>query len=110
MNAPPWADLVRTRLVYGRDRARTIGDIAEQLGTSRRTIEAAVETLRREGAPICTGSDGVYLSTDARELREHAERLRSRAIHVLLGARALRTTARRFEKHQQTMIEWSEAS
>jgi hypothetical protein len=43
----------------------------------------------------------LWLTTDAAELRAHADRLRSRAIHQLLGARALRATARRHEKVQQ---------
>jgi biotin operon repressor len=104
VNPPAWSDLLRTRLFYGRDRAVTIGTLTEQLGCSRRIVERAVEELRLSGAPICSGTDGVWLSTDARELYEQAERLRSRAIHVLLGARALRQTARRHERVQQTSL------
>jgi biotin operon repressor len=104
VNPPPWPDLLRTRLFYGRDRAVTIGTLTEQLGVSRRIVERAVEELRLSGAPICSGTQGLWLSTDARELYAHAARLRSRAIHVLLGARALRATARRHERVQQTTL------
>ena len=105
---PDWPTLVATHLFWGRDRAVTIGQIAEDMDASRRSVEQAIEQLRLEGRPICTGSPGVWLSTDSRELYEHAERLRSRAIHVLLGARALRRTARGHERVQQTTI-WDAA-
>lgn len=101
MTPPPWSDLLRTRLFYGRDKAVTIGTLTEQMGCSRRIVERAVEELRLSGAPICSGTEGLWLSLDARELYEQAERLRSRALHVLLGARALRQTARRHERVQQ---------
>lgn len=104
MNPPAWSDLLRTRLYFGRDRAVTIGQLQEQLGVSRRIVERAVEELRLSGAPICSGTEGLWLSLDARELYAHAERLRSRAIHVLLGARALRATARRHERVEQTEL------
>jgi len=87
--------------MWGRDRARTIGSLQEQLRCTRRSVERAVEELRLSGAPICSGTEGLWLTTDAAELRAHADRLRSRAIHQLLGARALRATARRHEKVQQ---------
>jgi hypothetical protein len=108
--APHWADLVKVRLGYGRDRARTIGSLQETLGVSRRIIEKAIEQLRLEGCEVCTGPDGAYLSLDSAELYQHAQALRSRAIHILLGARALRATARRHERAQQTTLPWQEVA
>lgn len=102
--APDWPDLIRTRLMWGRDRARTIGSLQEQLRCTRRTVERAIEQSRLEGFPVCTGPEGVWLTTDAAELRAHADRLRQRAITQLLGARALRATARRHERVQQTTL------
>ena len=99
---PDFPSLVATHLFYGSDRAISISQIAEDMRVSRRAVEQAIEVLRREyGTPICTGSPGVWLTTDSAELYAHAERLRSRAIRVLIGARALRATARRHEKQKQ---------
>ena len=101
---PDMPSLVQVNLRYGRDRARKLGELAEDMGVPRRVIEQSIESLRKDGVPIVTGSDGVWLSTDSRELADAAERLRSRALHILLGARALRRTARRFERVQQTEL------
>jgi predicted DNA-binding transcriptional regulator YafY len=101
---PDFPTLVQTHLFWGRDRAVTIGRIAEDMDASRRSVEQAIEQLRRDGSPICTGSPGVWLSVDSRELYRNADALRSRGIKVLIGARALRATARRFERVQQTTL------
>jgi biotin operon repressor len=101
---PDWPSLVYTRLWWGRDRAVTIGSLAEVMEVSRRTVEKAVEELRRTGAPVCTGSDGVWLSNDADELEAQVEALRRRAIHQMVGARALRRTARGYRKQQQLRL------
>lgn len=101
---PDWASIVATQLGFGRDNARTIGDIQERLNVPRRTVEAAIEQLRRSGSPVCTGSDGAWLTDSATELRQHADALRSRAVTVMLGARALRATARRYERSQQLRL------
>ena len=98
---PQWPDLVLMRLPLGRDHAITLSELAERMGTSRRVIEKSIEALRLRGEAVCTGSDGAWVSHDAAELRQHADRLRSRAVTVLLGARALRATARRHSRVQQ---------
>ena len=87
--------------MFGRDRARTIGSLQEQLRTSRRIVERAIESLRRNGSPVVTGPDGAWLTTDPGELRDAYRRLRSRYITQAQGARELLRTARRFEKVQQ---------
>lgn len=99
---PDFPSLVATHLFWGKP--ITISQIAEDMKVSRRQVEKAIEQLRLEGTPICSGTEGLWLSLDAQELYEQAERLRSRAIHVLLGARSLRATARRFERVQQTEL------
>lgn len=104
MNPPDWSDLVKVHLFYGRDRAVTLGQLQEQLGTSRRQVERAIEALVLGGAPVVTGGDGAYLSTDARELAEAAKALQARAVTILRRARALRATARRHGAQQMEMF------
>jgi biotin operon repressor len=101
---PSWPDLIATHLFYGRDKAVTISQIAEDIGCSRRIVEQAVEHLRRDGAPICSGSEGVWLTTSSEELRAQYRRLRARYIHQAQGARELLRTARRFEKFTQETL------
>lgn len=101
MNPPPWADLLLVNLRWGRDGARTLGELAEAMGAPRRALEKAVEELRKAGSPIVTGSDGVWLSVSDVELEAAAKALQERAVTILLGARALRKTARRFAKVKQ---------
>jgi len=96
---PDFPSLVEMRLFWGRP--VTISQIAEDMKCSRRMVEKAVEELRLSGRPVCSGSAGVWLSQSAPELYAQVEALRRRAIHQMLGARSLRQTARRFEKHQQ---------
>src|SRR5436309_11129410 len=85
----PAADLIYVHLFWGADKAVTIGELAEGLNMSRRTVEAAVEALRRSGAPICTGSRGVWLSQDAEELLANYRALRARALRQLANLRGL---------------------
>jgi biotin operon repressor len=96
-----WADLVLLRLPLGRDRAVTLSELAETLGVSRRVVERAIESLRARGEAVCTGADGAWLSRDSAELLAQVEALRRRAIHQLVNVRALRATARRYQRTQQ---------
>lgn len=96
-----FASLLHVHLGWGRDHAKTIGDLAESLNVPRRTVEKGVEELRLRGVPICSGTPGVWITHDPAELLAQVEALRRRAIHQLIGARALRTTARRFARTQQ---------
>jgi biotin operon repressor len=67
--------------------------LAEKLGVPTREVEALVQQARLDGVPIVSSSDGYWLGTPA-EVADCAERLRNRAIHQLLTARALRRAAR----------------
>lgn len=91
-------DLVRTGLGWGVRAAQTYEALSDRLGLPRREIEAAVEQLRREGAPVCTGSRGVWLTTDPAEIREQYRRLRRRAIHQLTNLRRMLRTAEAMER------------
>lgn len=101
-----FADVVMTRLEW--ERPRTLGAIQEELNVSRRKVEQAVEALRLRGTPICSGSAGVWLTKDPAQMLANVEALRSRAITVMRGARALRQTARRFARYQQLEL-WGAA-
>ena len=100
----PFSDLVYTRLNWGADKPRTISDIAEDLHASRRAVEAAVEALRRSGAPIVTGSAGVWLTQDAHELMDSYRRLRRRALTQLQNLRGLQRTARAMSGYRQQTL------
>ena len=91
-------------LSWGRDRAVTIGEIAEVANCPRRLVEKAVEALRADGAPLCSGPDGIYLSDDADELLSQYRALRRRAIGQLVNARRLRRTAEAFRKQGQMRL------
>jgi len=101
---PPWSDILALHLNRGRDAAVTIGQLQERLGVSRRIVERSIESLRRDGVPICSGPDGIWLTTDAAELRAQYRALRARYIRQAINARALLRTARRFERVQQTTL------
>lgn len=106
---PDWPTLVHTHLAWGADRAVTIGQIAEDMNVSRRVIEKAVEELRANGAPICSGSQGVWLTTSESELVEQYRALRRRYIRQAVNARHLLRTAKRFAKVKQTTL-WTDAA
>ena len=93
--------LLHVHLGWGRDRARTIGDLAESLGVSRRVVEKGVESLRASGTPICSGSDGIWLTTSEAELVEQYRALRRRYLRQAVNARHLLRTAKRYAKVQQ---------
>ena len=105
----PASDLIYVHLLWGADKAVTIGELAEGLNLPRRTVEGAIEALRRSGAPICTGSRGVWLSQDPEELWEQYRRLRHRALTQLANLRGLQRTARSLSsmKVRQTTLPWA---
>lgn len=99
-------DTVRAALGWGVAAAQTYEALSARLGLPRREIEGAVEQLRRDGAPVCTGSRGVWLTTDANELREQYRRLRRRAIHQLANLRRMLRTAESLER--PLVLPWAE--
>ena len=105
MTPPPWSDLLFVQLGWGRDRVRTLGELSESMGAPRRALEQASEELRRSGCPLISCSQGLYLSTDQRELEAAAKSLQARAVTILLGSRALRRTARLYAKNRQLVMD-----
>lgn len=107
-----WSDMVAVRLGFGADKAVTIGRLAEDMGIPRRMVEQAVTDLRLQGRPVASDGRGVWLSDSAKEMADQAQRLRERALHQLLTARAVRATARRMaasEARVQQMGIWEAA-
>lgn len=101
MSDLPAADLVYVSLHVGRDAAVTLSDIAERLNLSRRAVEAAVEALRRGGTPVCSGSEGIWLTDSPDELIDQYRRLRRRALTQLRNLRAMQRTAARMRGFEQ---------
>ena len=106
---PDLVSLVQTRLNWGRDRAVTIGELAETMNLSRRAVEKAIETLRATGAPVCSGPDGIWLTTSEAELLEQYRALRRRYLHQAVNARHLLRTARRYARNRQATL-WSDVA
>lgn len=89
------AQTVLARLGWGRDNARFLSDIAEDLGWPRRAVEAAVQALRMHGKAIASDGSGVWLTGDAAELEATFASMRRRIRSQMVTAWAVRSTARR---------------
>ena len=104
MMPPDIASMVQVNLRFGRDRARKLGELAEDMGVPRRVIEQSIESLRKDGVPVCTAGDGAWLALEADEVRACADRLNRRLRSQYLTVRALRATARRMAGVRQTEL------
>lgn len=98
---------IRYLLNVGRDHARTIGEMAETLNVPRRVIEESIQAARLDGVPIVSGSEGLWLGTDAEALA-WCERQRSRAIHLMESAQGVQRGVERRAASQATL--WGEAA
>ena len=80
--------------------------LAARLGCEPREVEAFVQSYRLAGAAILSDGDGYRLGASAAEVDACAQRLRRRAIHQLVTARALRQTARRWQAREAVRPRW----
>jgi biotin operon repressor len=80
--------------------AQTKKALAERMGIPARDVEEAVRLARLDGAPILSDGDGYRLAADPAELEAQARRLRIRAAHQFVTARAVRRSARRMQEQQ----------
>lgn len=78
-------------------RPQTKRELAERMGIPARDVEEMVRLARLDGAPILSDGDGYRLAADPDELEAQARRLRIRAAHQFLTARAVRLSARRMK-------------
>jgi len=85
-------------LGLGADNARSISQIADSYGVSRREVEQALEDARRAGVPLVAGARGVYIATDVRELIEYERRLRERVRSQMHGIRGVRKAIRAWDQ------------
>jgi DNA-binding transcriptional regulator YhcF (GntR family) len=91
------AERVLGAIPPGRDDAVTQRRLARHLGIQCRDVQAAVEELRREGYPVCTGNRGVWVTADPEEIRDQYRALRRRALHQLSNLRRMLRTAESLE-------------
>lgn len=89
-------------------RWHVLGLLANALGTSRRSVEEAVESLRLSGQPIIGGNEGIRLSDSSSEVRSYAQDRRRRLVSISKGTRALLHTARRMDGPQTKF--WEDAA
>ena len=76
-------------LPKGRDRAIPIGELAESLRVSRRSMEQKLQALADSGVPIVACERGVYITESPQEAREYAASLRGRTSAIHARATAL---------------------
>ena len=88
----------------GADNARPIGDIAESLGKSRRSVEEALEALV-QSHPIVANHKGVYLAQTPAEARAYADSLRGRIVAVQARISALERWADEQESEQTSWLD-----
>jgi predicted transcriptional regulator len=79
-------------------------DLAHWLNVPRRDVELAVQALRLAGEPIVSDGNGLRYSTDPAEVRECAQRLRSRLATQAVTTRAMLRTARRMEQPKEMVL------
>jgi predicted DNA-binding transcriptional regulator YafY len=77
----------------GRDAARSIADIAESFGVSRRQVERELEEAVKGGLPVIACERGVYLAQTPAEARAYADSLDGRIAAIAARSRALRAWA-----------------
>ena len=88
----------------GRDKAKSIGEIAESARISRRKAEKTLESLVLSGIPIVACEAGVYVATSAAEARAYADSLRGRISAVQGRISALERWAEREEQQGQATL------
>lgn len=101
------AQRVLAAIGRGRDAARSYSSIAEELGINRRSVEIAVNQLRRGGWAIASAGDGCWLTDSPAELMATFDSMRKRVRSQVVTYWAIRATARRMRAaaiHQETLF------
>jgi biotin operon repressor len=77
---------------------RSIGEIAEDCGCSRREVEQAAETLAVNGYPLVAGPRGIYVASSPEQLREYRRQLRDRIRSQMRRVRGVEKAIRAYEQ------------
>ena len=85
-------------------RPQTKRELAARMGIPVRSVEEAIQSERLAGAPILSDADGYRVAMEPDELEAQARRLRIRAAHQFLTARAVRTTAKRMKEDRDAAM------
>lgn len=85
-------------------RPQTKRELAERMGVTQRSVEELVQVERLAGAPILSDADGYRLAASSDELEAQARRLRIRAAHQFITARAVRQTARKAKADEDARL------
>ena len=92
----------------GHDKAQTMGELQDITGWGTRRIYHATRALRLAGEPLCSGSDGYWISDDA-DMDTTIASLHRRLVSQYLTLRELRRTRRAMGDYQQTTL-WTDAA
>jgi hypothetical protein len=99
--------LVLSRILVGRQNAKTYKDLSVETGLSVRVVQNAVEELRVfHEQPICSATDqpaGMYFATSSAELDDWAARQRERARSLLRSSWAIKKTAKKWKLQEDSM-------
>ena len=105
---------VLANLRRGKDGARSLSELAEGMNVPRRTLEKAVQELRRRGHPVASGREGVWIAENYRDLDATFQSLRHRVVEQSRTAWKVRATMRRLrtaeEVGEQEVMFWPEAA
>lgn len=85
-------------------RPQTKRELAERMGIPAREVEALVQQARLDGAPILSDGDGYRMAVASDELEAQSRRLRIRAAHQFLTARAVRQAARSMKQAEDARM------
>ena len=99
-----YAQIILARIARGRDAAKPISALAEELGWSRRQVERAAQMLADDGrTALCAGNEGIWLASSPNELKEYEASLRHRALEIFRRSRSIRAVRLRMMRYQTTL-------
>lgn len=97
-------DHIRLHLAHGEANAVTHRQLARDTGYSVRVIQQTLESMKRDGEPIVTGSAGVWVTDSAAELREFYRANRRRIHTQFVNARGTLKAIAALERYQQQTL------
>lgn len=86
----------------GARNAAASGELSAALNTNDRAVRDAVNALRQDGCPICSGDGGYYYAVTPDELRATIAQLMSRIRFISLAVKGLRRALTDMESQDQT--------